>query len=158
MRFFTGWGDARRGADTAPKTPALGLSWSNQIACRVALVKQAAWARDFGPETPTGRQGGDERGSQREGTQAIRGGEGERETDAGKKEGKGRSGGEVMGAREPAGPVPGLGAEWAPRRWRRWARVVFAAWTAGIGEGERGVEFEVWAGGVRSLGRELGKG
>jgi DNA repair protein RAD57 len=86
-RFFTGW----EGGEGA-KTPALGLTWANQVACRVALVKEAAW-----------------------------GGEGE-------------------------------GAEWAPRRWRRWMRVVFAAWAA-PSEGP-GVEFEIWAGGVKAAGAE----
>ncbi len=41
--------------------------------------------------------------------------------------------------------------EWNPRRWRRWMRVVFAGWVQGTGEGDRGVEFEVWAGGVREM-------
>lgn len=38
QRFFTGWGD-----DSAPsnfKTPSLGLTWTNQLAARVALLKQ----------------------------------------------------------------------------------------------------------------------
>jgi len=42
QRWFTGWGD--RPSDMvlmgAGKTPALGLVWSNQIAARVALVKE----------------------------------------------------------------------------------------------------------------------
>ncbi|MCJ1399580.1 hypothetical protein MMC11_002782 [Xylographa trunciseda] len=42
-------------------------------------------------------------------------------------------------------------AEWAPRAWRRWLRVVFAPWVRGVGAGERGVEFELWSGGVRAL-------
>lgn len=43
------------------------------------------------------------------------------------------------------------GAEWAPRRVRRWMRVVFAPWVAGTGVGEGGVEFEIWRGGVRAV-------
>ena len=39
--FFTGWGDpyswSTRGAQTDVKAPALGLVWTNQIACRVIL-------------------------------------------------------------------------------------------------------------------------
>lgn len=30
-------------------------------------------------------------------------------------------------------------------------RVVFAPWVAGCGEGDKGVEFEVWAGGVKAV-------
>lgn len=33
-------------------------------------------------------------------------------------------------------------------------RVVFAAWAPPTGDGEMGVEIEVWAGGVRALGEE----
>lgn len=43
------------------------------------------------------------------------------------------------------------GAEWNSRRWRRWVRVVFAPWVKGTGEREKGVEFEVWSGGVRAV-------
>lgn len=37
QRFFTGWGD-----DPLPnlKTPSLGLTWSNQLAARIALLKE----------------------------------------------------------------------------------------------------------------------
>lgn len=45
------------------------------------------------------------------------------------------------------------GAEWNSRRWRRWMRVVFAPWVEGTGEKEKGVEFEVWIGGVRAVHR-----
>ena len=55
-------------------------------------------------------------------------------------------------------------ADWAPSRWRRWMRVVFAPWAAaamdGVGERGRGrgrgVEFEIWAGGVRAVGEGEG--
>jgi DNA repair protein RAD57 len=54
QRWFTGWGD--RPSDVmlmgAGKTPALGLVWSNQIAGRVALVKET-------------RDGGEDRGRRR---------------------------------------------------------------------------------------------
>lgn len=43
------------------------------------------------------------------------------------------------------------GAEWTSRRWRRWMRVVFAPWVEGTGDREKGVEFEVWSGGVRAV-------
>ncbi|CAG8952158.1 hypothetical protein HYFRA_00000897 [Hymenoscyphus fraxineus] len=48
QRWFTGWGD-----DTSPysvisknmKTPALGLIWTTQIACRIALIKRPVYGR-----------------------------------------------------------------------------------------------------------------
>ena len=112
QRFFTGWGDTPPGGyemgEKNLKSPALGLVWANQIACRIALVREGSWARSL----PSGV-------------------------------GKEVDGELVMG-----------GAEWASRKWRRWMRVVFAPWVKGVEAGERGVEFEVWAGGVRSLGVE----
>ena len=112
QRFFTGWGDALPGGyemgERNLKSPALGLVWANQIACRIALVRESSWVRSV----PSGVE----------------------------KEGDGEL---VMG-----------GADWAPRKWRRWMRVVFAPWVKGVEAGESGVEFEVWAGGVRSLGVE----
>jgi DNA repair protein RAD57 len=44
QRWFTGWGDIR--SDPAPslKTPSLGLVWTNQIACRIALLKKPVYA------------------------------------------------------------------------------------------------------------------
>lgn len=53
QRFFTGWGDLlpqresntwRHGQGPGLKTPALGLVWSTQIACRIALKKEACRA------------------------------------------------------------------------------------------------------------------
>ena len=46
------------------------------------------------------------------------------------------------------------GAEWAPRRWGRFMRCVFSAWTPPTGEGDKGKEFEIWEGGVRALEKE----
>jgi DNA repair protein RAD57 len=43
QRFFTGWGDELyRSSSKGLKTPALGLAWTNQIACRIALKMEAA--------------------------------------------------------------------------------------------------------------------
>lgn len=42
QRFFTGWGASPSPAytiGTSLKTPSLGLVWTNQIACRIALIK-----------------------------------------------------------------------------------------------------------------------
>lgn len=51
QRFFTGWGDARYTRNQ--KTPSLGLTWTNQIAARVALLKEPVYKmQDYvlGPE------------------------------------------------------------------------------------------------------------
>ncbi|CAI6330397.1 unnamed protein product [Periconia digitata] len=42
--WFTGWGDIRSDSLDALKTPSLGLVWTNQIACRIALVKKPVLA------------------------------------------------------------------------------------------------------------------
>ncbi|KAM3515723.1 hypothetical protein MY11210_000701 [Beauveria gryllotalpidicola] len=44
QRWFTGWGDEPR-SSYALKTPSLGLVWSTQIACRVALFKRPVYGR-----------------------------------------------------------------------------------------------------------------
>lgn len=105
QRFFTGWGAHPSSLHDSQnlKTPSLGLVWTNQIACRIALIKD----RDYGNA-----------------------GTGEGEVDV-----------SVTG-----------GAEWNPRRWRRWMRIAFASWTEATKEGDMGVEFEVWSGGVRAVG------
>ena len=41
QRFFTGWGSSPTNNDNL-KTPSLGLVWANQIACRIALIKESA--------------------------------------------------------------------------------------------------------------------
>ena len=155
LRFFTGWGDdvstqgiysfaasqtpsAAGGMTSRPsnflqsirpsplqpsnqnlKTPSLGLVWANQIACRIALIKESASASRFVPSYS--RQG----------------------------LGTTPSVAEVLSSIDGNGAIHG--AEWAPRKWRRWVRVVFAPWVKGVGRGEEGVEVEIWRGGVRSL-------
>lgn len=39
LRFFTGWGDDETHQQNS-KTPALGLAWANQIACRIAIIRE----------------------------------------------------------------------------------------------------------------------
>ncbi|KAL2041721.1 hypothetical protein N7G274_005505 [Stereocaulon virgatum] len=115
QQFFTGWGSHPSSSSsslssstlqtTNLKTPSLGLVWANQIACRIALIKE----RDYGTA-----------------------GTGEEEVN-----------------------VSGTGGgEWSSRRWRRWMRPVFAPWV----EGKGGVEFEIWGGGVRAVGKVEGGG
>ncbi|KAF1990586.1 hypothetical protein K402DRAFT_400783 [Aulographum hederae CBS 113979] len=47
QRWFTGWGDnpGPDGSDNSQtfKTPSLGLIWANQIACRIALVREPVY-------------------------------------------------------------------------------------------------------------------
>ena len=112
LRFFTGWGDSPDANLANWKTPSLGLVWSNQIACRIALVKEYSTATEVSDGDASGERGG--------------------------------------GFREALGE--GESAEWTPKRWRRWMRVVFAPWCRGVGDGEKGVEIEIWEGGVRGVG------
>lgn len=44
QNWFTGWGDVRSSPHHTLKTPSLGLVWTNQIACRLALIKQPVFA------------------------------------------------------------------------------------------------------------------
>ena len=44
QRWFTGWGDMQSDSPQSLKTPSLGLVWTNQIACRIALIKQPVFA------------------------------------------------------------------------------------------------------------------
>lgn len=44
QRWFTGWGDNQSEPPHTLKTPSLGLVWTNQIACRIALIKQPVFA------------------------------------------------------------------------------------------------------------------
>ncbi|KAH6642452.1 P-loop containing nucleoside triphosphate hydrolase protein [Boeremia exigua] len=44
QRWFTGWGDAPHAAPHTFKTPSLGLVWTNQLACRIALIKKPVFA------------------------------------------------------------------------------------------------------------------
>lgn len=44
QRWFTGWGDDPY-ADYTLKTPSLGLVWSTQVACRIALLRRPVYGR-----------------------------------------------------------------------------------------------------------------
>ena len=44
QRWFTGWGDDPEAGEQ--KTPSLGLVWTAQIACRIALIKQPVYGTD----------------------------------------------------------------------------------------------------------------
>lgn len=45
QRWFTGWGDDRHPSHSwkSLKTPSLGLIWTTQIACRIALIKRPVY-------------------------------------------------------------------------------------------------------------------
>ncbi|KAL3418704.1 DNA repair protein RAD57 [Phlyctema vagabunda] len=46
QRWFTGWGDAMHEySSNNMKTPSLGLIWTTQIACRIALIKKPVYGR-----------------------------------------------------------------------------------------------------------------
>lgn len=121
QRFFTGWGAHPSSSSLNLKTPSLGLVWANQIACRIALIKEPQYGAP-------GKQGaacessgaGEEVPEMKLGTEKKEDGEEE-------------------------------SLEWSPMHWRRWMRVVFAPWVRATGESERGVEFELWAGGIRTV-------
>ncbi|KAK7535661.1 P-loop containing nucleoside triphosphate hydrolase protein [Phyllosticta paracitricarpa] len=107
QRWFTGWGDMRAPSH-ALKTPSLGLVWSNQIAARIALLKQPVYG--------------------------------------------GTAGGWVSTAADGREDWRGNGRE--VRRWRRWMKVVWAAW-APPSEG-KGIEFAIEGKGLVS--REVEEG
>lgn len=58
QRWFTGWGDEPRSSYTL-KTPSLGLVWSTQIACRVALFKRPVYGRQRRIAVPLDAGAGD---------------------------------------------------------------------------------------------------
>ncbi|KAJ4153696.1 hypothetical protein LMH87_010171 [Akanthomyces muscarius] len=68
QRWFTGWGDEPRSSYTL-KTPSLGLVWSTQIACRVALFKRPVYGRPRRVAAPLDANGDyDDGGADREPT------------------------------------------------------------------------------------------
>lgn len=44
QRWFTGWGDIQSDSPQQMKTPSLGLVWTNQLSCRIALIKQPVFS------------------------------------------------------------------------------------------------------------------
>jgi hypothetical protein len=172
QRFFTGWG----GSPYTPlgeslKTPSLGLVWTEQVACRIALVKRAVYSRAgwnwYGDAVQTGkvlRDGGVAAVQSR----AIGDAVGERAgggtgTGTGKRVGPNGEGSEPLVA---AGVSTGQGNEQrAPQRaengglalkgYTRYVNVVFSAWAAptGAGGGDA-VEYQILKEGVRSVTKD----
>ncbi|KAL8789593.1 MAG: hypothetical protein Q9213_001029 [Squamulea squamosa] len=100
QNFFTGWSSGPNNENQNLKTPTLGLVWTNQIACRIALIKEQAYSRSEEDNSVEGVQ---------------------------------------------------KGADWTPKQWRRYMKVVFASWAPTTGSEERGLEFEIWSGGLRAV-------
>lgn len=163
QRFFTGWGAHPSSSFLNLKTPSLGLVWANQIACRIALIKEPQYGapRKQGAACESGT--GEEAQANKLGTENKEEGEAcrielikEPQYGAPQKQGAAceRSGtGEEAQAfklgtenKEEEGEES---VERSPMHWRRWMRVVFAPWVRATGESEKGVEFELWAGGIR---------
>lgn len=136
QRFFTGWGANPSSTNSNLKTPSLGLVWANQIDCRIAIIKEAEYgvprAQEAIPDV-------------RNNPQIVDVGV------AGDKAGIHGEDKAAFGDEEPES------ADWTPRRWRRWMRLVFAGWAPGTSELERGVEFEIWAGGLRAVWESVGE-
>ena len=128
QRWFTGWGDepASPSSSAHLKTPSLGLVWTNQLACRIALIKKPVFAvrASSSSDNDTNRLAD---AKSKADTEADREREREREGD------------------------DGAGESYIVK-WRRWAKLVFAPWAA-PSEG-RGVEFEIVRGGVRGVVKE----
>ncbi|KAL8944955.1 MAG: hypothetical protein Q9216_000116 [Gyalolechia sp. 2 TL-2023] len=122
QNFFTGWSSgpppssssSSSTAHDSPqshqnlKTPALGLVWTNQLACRIALIKEQTLS-----------------------------------SSAAEAEAEAEAGGE------------GIGVGTVSKLWRRYLKVVFAAWGPSTGTMDKGTEFEIWGGGMRTI---VGKG
>lgn len=57
QRWFTGWGDDPATSSFSElKTPSLGLIWTNQIACRIALIKRPVYAEGESDEEERGER------------------------------------------------------------------------------------------------------
>lgn len=60
QRWFTGWGDDPHPSYTSSKnvkTPSLGLIWTTQIACRIALIKKPVYGRARNKTLEEGERG-----------------------------------------------------------------------------------------------------
>lgn len=159
QRFFTGWGDTRAARPElsygvgyqkpALKTPTLGLVWSSQIACRIALKKEESLPHlhvDSGYEMSSGR---------------LSIGNSQVSKQAPEANTKDRSGRDTLvdkttpvDQNEPTsqqGPTP----EDAGKVTRRTLKLVMAPWTGGQltedGNIQDEVDFTIWKGGLSSI-------
>ncbi|KAE8350509.1 P-loop containing nucleoside triphosphate hydrolase protein [Aspergillus coremiiformis] len=170
QRFFTGWGDSPQSFPPSSypgfqrpsqKTPALGLVWSTQIACRIALKKEAQTAIEplfpesaFVPPTsklPPQPEVPDSLGERTKtepdpsGTDPV-----PAEKDAQTEPGSDTNIFPVPD-NKPSNPQLPLSSE---RPVRRTMKIVFAPWTAGSvnaqNETDDEVSFTIWKGGLKS--------
>ncbi|KAH5279426.1 hypothetical protein HBI71_021910 [Parastagonospora nodorum] len=56
QKWFTGWGDQQYEPEQSQKTPSLGLVWTNQLACRIALIKKPVFANKQQTTTVNGEE------------------------------------------------------------------------------------------------------
>lgn len=153
QRFFTGWGDTRASnpdSDSSgfvhhrpsQKTPALGLVWSTQIACRIALKKERPSDTDVA-RSCEGEGKGPERVSGNDSQTPNDGEDGKhRVPDPPASHDQGRR-----------NPMLEAGAETLTRRVMK---LVMAPWTGGSAQNRDGrdeVEFEIWKSGLSSRSR-----
>ncbi|KAF7590592.1 hypothetical protein BBP40_002629 [Aspergillus hancockii] len=169
QRFFTGWGDSPQSFPQssysnfqrpAQKTPALGLVWSTQIACRIALKKERQTTMD--PLLPESTPAPSISKPQPELEQEIPGSPGEEdnsESDPPRTE----------PAPEEKAAEPGVGSDTIPVPTstnkpssspsppsipdypvRRSMKLVFAPWAAGSVNDQDEVGFTIWKGGLKS--------
>lgn len=58
---------------------------------------------------------------------------------------------QAIGGSQFRAELGGARADWTSVKWKRWLKVAFAAWADATEGADDGVEFEIWAGGVRSV-------
>jgi DNA repair protein RAD57 len=144
QRFFTGWGDSpEHDILSPPKNPALGLVWSTQIACRIALKKEDKHvSSDIIPFSTVGnheapqREHGKVHPTPAECSRA----------DVPQKTDENR----------PTDIAEFPTSIDLPQTRKRIMKLVFAPWAAGTAATAENlssdeVEFEIWKGGIRSL-------
>ncbi|KAE8154412.1 P-loop containing nucleoside triphosphate hydrolase protein [Aspergillus avenaceus] len=137
QRFFTGWGDSHPTSHRqAQKTPALGLVWSTQIACRIALKKERQQPLFVPDSTPTPAAkptlpSEDKPPSTNTNPQ---------------KEPR-----EPAPEHKPTSPPPQLHSQ-TERPIRRTMKLVFAPWTGGAVKDEiiDEIDFSIWKGGLKT--------
>lgn len=187
QRFFTGWGD--RPPDTALrtediigglKTPALGLLWTSQIACRIVLKKRSALIpTPVAAVETTGQssllniqpqQLGSQPSSTSGGLSSLReqGEPAEAPSDATVPMGTGQKAETKDFGKDPNYEFPDTQSEYpeyepSQEPTTRTMKVVFAPWTSGRLKKETSrkadddpewggeVEFEIWKGGIRAV-------
>ncbi|GKZ69909.1 hypothetical protein AnigIFM50267_005139 [Aspergillus niger] len=181
QRFFTGWGDTLQPTisslypafqQSAQKTPALGLVWSTQIACRIALKKESRFvdweailedtfvsseqhllptAREQANEPPDSRVAMENEKQFRAHHPAVSTPPGE--TDAVDDKTNLDVPNTVRDDHAATGQSSPLSSQAVTRGVRRTMKLVFAPWTAGPvteqGEIQHEAEFEIWKGGLR---------